>query len=342
VNTRPGLASDEPPPAEPTGELARDVHHSLAARPRRLSPRHLYDPLGSALFDAICRLPWYRITRAELGLLHAYGRDILAGAPGEVMQPDRSRVLALGPATDVVELGPGNGEKLLTLLTAARADWPIAVHLIDISPAALADASHKLQSLPGVTVTTHATRYVHGLQALRDSVPDVHRLVLFLGSNIGNADPEAADALLRQFRAAMAPDDTLLLGTDLVKPECALLLAYDDPLGVTAAFNRNVLLRLNRELGADFDLDAFAHRALWNADASRVEMHLVSLREQRVTVPRADLEFTLAEGETIWTESSYKYEPDGVRALLDRVGFRTHAQWIDDEARFALTLAAAV
>jgi uncharacterized SAM-dependent methyltransferase len=173
-------------------------------------------------------------------------------------------------------------------------------------------------------------------------------LVLLLGSNIGNFDMPAADDFLRSIRDALAPGDDLLLGADLVKPEAALRLAYDDPLGVTAAFNRNLLVRINNELGAAFDLDAFAHVAVWNAREQRVEMHLESLRDQSVRVqPPAALRalaetepFTVrfARGERIWTESSYKYGPAQIEEMGKRAGFSTEAQWIDDVARFALTL----
>jgi uncharacterized SAM-dependent methyltransferase len=167
-------------------------------------------------------------------------------------------------------------------------------------------------------------------------------LTLFLGSNIGNFDPPGADAFLLSIRASLESGDALLIGTDLVKPEADLLLAYDDPLGVTAAFNRNLLVRINRELGADFDLSAFQHRALWNAAQSRAEMHLVAVRRQQVRIPAASLEVTFEAGETIWTESSYKYRPDAVVQMLERAGFRRVEQWIDEADGFALTLVAAV
>ena len=166
-------------------------------------------------------------------------------------------------------------------------------------------------------------------------------LTLFLGSNIGNFDPPGADAFLLIIRASLESGDALLIGTDLVKPEADLLLAYDDPLGVTAAFNRNLLVRINRELGADFDLSAFQHRALWNAAQSRVEMHLVAVRRQQVRIPAAFLDLTLAPGEAIWTESSYKYKPDGVVRILERAGFKLVDQWIHEENGFALTLVTA-
>ena len=165
-------------------------------------------------------------------------------------------------------------------------------------------------------------------------------LTLFLGSNIGNFDPPGADAFLRSIRAALTRGDAFLLGADLVKPEAELRLAYDDPLGVTAAFNRNLLVRINRELGGDFDLDAFRHRAVWNAEASRVEMHLVSRRDQHVRVAAAELEFDIAEGESIWTESSYKYQPDLVVRMLREAGFQLLTQWVDRNHGFALTMAA--
>lgn len=162
--------------------------------------------------------------------------------------------------------------------------------------------------------------------------------MLFLGSNIGNFDRPAANALLRQIRAALRPGDGLLIGADLVKPEPDLILAYDDPLQVTAAFNRNLLVRINRELDANFDLNGFAHRAVWNGEESRVEMHLVSTRAQRVVIRGAKLELSFQKGETIWTESSYKYEPDALVRQLGAAGFGLRKQWIDGDWGFALTL----
>jgi dimethylhistidine N-methyltransferase len=289
----------------------------------RLPSRLLYDALGSALFDAICHLPWYRITRAELGLLAQH-----APAIGR----------AVGAGGRLVELGGGNGEKLAVLL--ANGQVPDAhVHLIDLSAAALARATQTLANLeaPPARVTTRLATYEDGLLAL--PAPDARpTLVAFLGSNIGNFDAPGAAALLRQVRAALRPGDALLLGTDLVKPERDLQLAYDDPLGLTAAFNKNLLVRLNRELGADFALDRFAHRAVWRPDASRVEMHLVSLVRQEIRIDGAELRVALDEGETIWTESSYKFDADGVRQLVEPAGFAGREQWIDQDAAFALTL----
>ena len=292
----------------------------LQQTPRQLPSRFLYDALGSALFDAICHLPWYRITRGERRLLVRHAREI-----GR----------ALGAGGRVVELGCGNGEKLATLLTHAGVRHPRA-HLIDLSGSALQHAARALEGLD-VRVTTHHGTYDEGLLALPPE-PAHPTLLAFLGSNIGNFDPPGASALLGVMRGALRPGDALLLGADLVKPERDLLLAYADPLGLTAAFNKNLLVRLNTELGADFALDGFTHRAVWNRKASRVEMHLVSRRTQAVAVPGAGLRFTLAAGETIWTESSYKYQPEDIRRLAEAGAFVQRKQWIDDEARFALTL----
>jgi L-histidine N-alpha-methyltransferase len=307
-------------------EFAEHVHYYLRQDPRQLPSRYLYDPLGSALFDAICHLPWYGITRAETSLLAAHGPEILSLAD---------------PLGRIVELGPGRGEKLAVLLAArGHGPAPVDVHLIDVSKTALEAATNALDALEGVRVVAHEATYELGFEDVsRQRAGDGRTLALFLGSNIGNFDPPSAGALLRHTRMCLRPGDALLLGADLLKPEADLLLAYDDPLGVTAAFNRNLLVRINRELGADFDLSAFAHRAVWNAGDARVEMHLVSQRTQRVLVPAAGIDITLRAGETIWTESSYKYDEADVRRTLDRAGFHTKAQWIDAESRFALTLA---
>jgi dimethylhistidine N-methyltransferase len=304
--------------------FADDVRHYLSLTPRQLPSEYLYDELGSSLFEAICRLPWYRITRTELRLLHTHAGAILA---------------RVEPLSAVVELGPGSGEKLSTLM-AAHADRAATVHLVDISSAALDAATRALNGHPQLVVVTHQAAYERGLaEATRAKRTAGRTLALFLGSNIGNFDPPGAGALLRDIRAALETGDALLLGADLVKPVHDLRLAYDDPLGVTAAFNRNLLVRANRELGADFDIDAFSHRAIWNDDASRVEMHLVSERQQRAHVPASRLDITFEEGETIWTESSYKYRTSDVVEMLERAGFGTVEQWTQDG--FALTLAEA-
>jgi dimethylhistidine N-methyltransferase len=312
--------------------LAEEVRYYLTLTPRQLPSSALYDRLGSALFDAICELPWYPVTRAERRLIASHRVAIFA---------------ATGRPTRLVELGGGNGAKLRLLLgepgdPASRGVGRI--DLIDVSPAALASAVRVIgENRVQVRIVTHANRYEDGLAAATSARRADERIaVLFLGSNIGNFDPPAASALLVSIRAALCSGDALILGADLVKPEAALMAAYDDPLGVTAAFNKNLLLHLNAALGADFDLTGFDHRALWNAPASRVEMHLVSRRQQTVTLPRAGLTIELDAEEPIWTESSYKYDVSGVEALLGGAGFAVRERWIDGEGQFLLAAAGAV
>jgi dimethylhistidine N-methyltransferase len=317
--------------------FAQEVQYYLSLAPRQLPSRYLYDPLGSSLFEAICHLPWYPITRAERRLLAKYGAEILHLA---------------GEPPVVVELGSGSGEKLGLLLqgeTEAGLDpvrsrratgaGPRVAHLIDVSAAALSSAAQRLAAVPRLTVVPHPHQYEEGLAAVKAARrPGEHALALFLGSNIGNFDPPGTSALLEAIRANLRSGDAFLVGADLVKPEPVLLAAYDDPLGVTAAFNKNLLVRLNSELDANFALDQFAHRALWNAAESRVEMHLESRRQQMVRVPRAGLAFTLERGERIWTESSYKYEPSALRSILARAGFEPLEAWLDVDGRFLLQL----
>jgi L-histidine Nalpha-methyltransferase len=321
---RPAPATSAPGSRE---RFASDVRDYLTQRPRQLPSRYLYDELGSALFEAICLLPWYPLTRAELRLLDAHASEILS--------PD---------VTTAVELGSGSGAKLSALIAAAGSSrGRLDLHIVDVSESALDQASRALQSFENVRVLTHRTTYEIGLEESRlaRTVPG-RRLALFLGSNIGNFDPPGRDVFLGSVRTALEPGDGFLLGVDLVKPERRLLLAYDDPLGVTAAFNRNLLSRINRELEGRIDLDSFAHHVLWNEARSRIEMHLRSGRRQRIDIPAADLDFVMAEGEMIWTESSYKYEPPEIVSMLERSGFGVRAQWIDAVDRFALTLAEAI
>lgn len=325
----PAQVSARPPAdAVSTKQFADDVALYLTRPQRQLPSRYLYDSLGSALFDAICRLPWYRVTRAETALLERHSADILAAA---------------SPLTDIVELGPGSGEKLAIVVGARSTESTLVrVHLVDVSRAALTGAAGLIAGFPNVRVVLHQATYEVGVtDAGREAAGGGRTLALFLGSNLGNFDPPRASELLGQIRRALRPGDLFLIGTDLVKPERELLLAYDDPLQVTAAFNRNLLVRINRELGGDFDLASFRHRAVWNPDSSRIEMHLVSTRPQRVRVKAAGLEFTMREGETIWTESSYKYTLDGVSDMLAAAGFVRRQAWVEASAQFALTLAEA-
>ena len=312
--------------------FASDVRRDLRLTPKQLQSKYLYDALGSSLFEAICRLPWYRITRAEQRLLERHAPDII-----HLLCTSR------GATPQLVELGCGSGEKLVILAEALQAAGGRGrVHLIDISPQALEQSERTLGRLRHFSVVGYRETYEVGLRRAAAARDGAHpMLVLLLGSNIGNFDTPAALEFLRRIRDALAVGDFLLLGADLVKPERELRLAYDDPLGVTAAFNRNLLVRINRELDATFNIEAFAHRAIWNAGAQRVEMHLESLRQQSVVIRAADLQVAFGAGERIWTESSYKYDRAQIGDMGLTAGFSVAEQWIDQAARFALTLFAA-
>lgn len=305
-------------------EFAADVRRDLQLRPRQLQAKYFYDALGSQLFEAICELPWYRIPSAERTLLGEHAETI-----GSLL-PD---------LTTLVELGCGSGAKLALFVERLRRARPMLVRLVDISATALELSERTLGRIADVSVVGHRAPFVSGLRSAVARRPaQGSMLVLFLGSNIGNFHRPSATAFLREVRDCLRPGDGFLLGADLVKPEADLLLAYGDPIGVTAAFNKNLLDRINRELGGDFDLDAFEHEPRWNAAASRVESHLVSRRDQLVCVPGADLAIAFRTGESIWTESSYKYEPDGLIAMGRAAGLACRGQWIEPSARFALTL----
>jgi L-histidine Nalpha-methyltransferase len=310
-------------------EFAADVRRDLALTPKQLQSKYLYDALGSSLFEAICRLPWYAITRSESHLLARHADAIVS---------------SLCDRGTIVELGCGSGEKLAVLAEALqRLGGSARVHLIDISSQALEQTEQRLTGLQHFSVVGHQSTYEEGLkQAAAAREAGAPMLVLLLGSNLGNFDTPAAHAFLRRIRAALAPEDVLLLGADLVKPKRELLLAYDDPLGVTAAFNRNLLVRINRELGGTFDLGAFDHRAIWNGDQQRIEMHLVSRRPQTVAVETCRMNVSFLRGEWIWTESSYKYTPDQIVDMGAEAGFATTEQWVDERAKFALTLFTAI
>jgi L-histidine Nalpha-methyltransferase len=298
------------------------VAEYLQRTPRQLPSKYFYDALGSSLFDAICQLPWYKVTRAESALI--------ARAAAEIVEP-------FAPPMSIAELGCGNGEKLEILLEASAA--PVRrLHLIDISAKALEIAAARVERFAVDGLLAYQGTYEDGLARLAAArLPDQAVLCLFLGSNIGNFDPPAARELLTTIRRSLRPGDGLLLGNDLVKPERDLLLAYDDPLGVTAAFNLNLLRRINDELGGTFDLGAFAHRAVWNRAECRVEAHLVSRQRQTVRIEAAGLTVPIEAGEEIWTESSYKYEPAEIVEDGQAAGFSAARQWVDDDSRFALT-----
>ena len=318
-------------PTSLLAEFAADVRRDLALAPKQLQSKYLYDALGSSLFEAICRLPWYHITRAESALLSGHASEV---------------VTALGEqgAATIVELGCGSGEKLVVLAEALHAAGGSArVHLIDISSQAIEQTEQRLTGLRHFSVMGHQSTYEVGLRRAAAARPgEGPMLVLLLGSNIGNFDAPAALDFLRRIRLALRPGDLLLLGADLVKPERDLQLAYADPLGVTAAFNKNLLVRINHELGGNFDLAAFDHLAAWNTTEQRIEMHLVSRVAQTVAINAAHITVTFKPGERIWTESSYKYEPDQIERMAVDTGFAIRDQWIDNDARFALSLMTAI
>jgi len=303
--------------------IVDEVRAGLSARPKTLPPKLFYDAAGSQLFEGITRLPEYYLTRTETCILHAQ-------AP--------SMVMAAGLPPSVIELGAGTATKTRLILAALQAQrGPVRFCPVDVSEAALAEAEHNLRSLREVTVEPLIADYTSSMDFIAD-VP-APRLILYLGSSIGNFEPLHASRLMARLRARLSAGDTLLLGTDLVKPASVLLPAYDDAAGVTAAFNRNLLVRINRELGADFDPESFAHVARWNPVASRIEMHLESLREQEVPIPALRMRVGFARGETIHTENSYKFTATMVDSILQNGGFMRACTWLDPRRWFAVHLA---
>jgi len=306
-------------------EFVADVRESLTKPGQRELPsKYLYDEVGSALFEAICVLPEYGLTRADTRLLKEYSAEIVGRLPSPLR---------------VAELGSGSGKKTRWILEALSRRQITYYYPIEISPHALAALEKELAQIDMVSVVGYEQPYLEGLRSVAEGRGDRdHVLVLFLGSTIGNFDREAGDLFLREVRATLRPGDALLLGTDLEKAVELQLLAYDDPAGVTAAFNLNLLARINRELGADFDLASFRHEARWNYADRRIEMHLRSTCRQSARIPAANLRIVLNEDETIWTESSHKYRAEEIPEMAERTGFRCDAQWIDEEWPFAQNL----
>ena len=303
-------------------EFARDVRAGLTRADQKVLPcRYLYDDIGSALFEAITFLPEYGLTRADARLVGQHALEIVARVPGRVI---------------VAELGSGTGTKTRAILerfeSRLRAYYPI-----DVSRAALERCSRELAPLG--TIAPLELNYLEGLRQVAERrAAGATVLVLFLGSTIGNFEPEEAADFLAVVRACLEPGDALLLGTDLVKPLEQMLAAYDDPTGVTAAFNLNLLGRINRELDGDFDLRQFEHVARYDASAQRIEMHLRSRREQVVGIRKAELMVEFVAGETIWTEVSHKFRPEEIGRLARAASFRLERQWIDCEWGFAENL----
>ena len=308
-------------PADRHAALGQDVRTGLSASPKFLPPVWFYDEAGSLLFDEITRLPEYYLTRAE--------SSILTGHAAEIAQ--------ITGADTLVEIGSGTSEKTRLLLDAMAGRGSLSgIVLLDISEEVLTEAAATLSARYQVDVHAVVDDFRDGLLKLPSRG---HRLWAFLGSTIGNFPPEERLSLLADFRTAMAPNDYLLLGTDLVKSPRRLVAAYDDAEGVTAAFNRNLLKVLNRELAAGFDPDAFDHRAVWNAAQSWIEMRLRSRTHQLVEVRELALTVELDEGEEILTEISCKFEPERLTAELAAAGLHRVQSWLDEGGDFLVSLA---
>jgi L-histidine N-alpha-methyltransferase len=331
-----------------TESVAYEARTGLTATPKTLSPWLFYDEAGSDLFEQITELPEYYLTRIERGIFSAHAEEILREAAA-THGPHSAGKLTL------IELGAGTATKTGLLLAAAvRQQGSIVYQPVDVSETALAAARDNiLTNIPGVTVRVQVADYTREALPL-NRLPNTRTLALYIGSSIGNFTPEAAKKVLRNLRAQLLPGDTLLLGTDLApsadsserKTEATLLAAYDDAAGTTAAFNLNVLTRLNRDLAADFNTENFRHKVLWNPTESRMEMHLESLIAQRVHLPANSsgpaLTLDFARGETIHTENSYKFTPAAVEALLSSASFAVTKSWQDPHHLFAVTLATAL
>ena len=312
-------------PGHASRALRQDVLSGLGTQPKSLPPKWFYDARGSELFEEITRLPEYYPTRAE--------REILQTRAGELARRTGARAL--------VELGSGSSEKTRLLLDALRAHGTLGEFVpLDVSESALREAVDAIAAdYPGLRVHGVVGDFTEHLGRLPGRSP---RLVAFLGGTIGNLLPEERARFLAGVREVLQPGEWLLLGTDLVKDPETLVRAYDDAAGVTAQFNLNVLHVLNRELGADFDVDAFTHVARWDAEHEWIEMRLRATRAMRAVVPEVDLRLRLEEGEEIRTEISAKFRREGVEAELKEAGFDLDAWWTDEQGRFALSLARAV
>jgi len=311
--------------ADVTYEFASEVRAGLTREGQKELPsKYLYDDVGSALFEVISHLPEYGLTRADARLLRRYADEIVDRVAGPVA---------------VAELGSGSGKKTRWLLQALCRRQRTSYYPVEISRSALAMCERELRDIDAISILGFEREYLDGLlEVAARRKEGQHLFVLFLGSTIGNFDRPAGVTFLSEIRRTLEPGDSLLLGTDLLKPDEQLLRAYDDELGVTAAFNLNLLARVNRELDADFELSQFAHQARINREARRVEMHLVSKRRQSVRVPAANIVVEFLEGESVWTESSHKYTAEEIFETARRAGFRCHAQWIDEEWPFAENL----
>jgi dimethylhistidine N-methyltransferase len=309
-------------------EFGSDVRQGLTrAGQKELHSKYFYDDLGTALFQAITLLPEYGLTRADTRILREYAPQIVERAARPAL---------------IAELGSGTGEKTRFILEAMLArQGSVRYCPIDVSQAALHHCQREIESFAEVRPILGS--YLPGIRSAAElRAPGEHLMVLFLGSTLGNFEPHCAREFLKELHSLLSPGDCLLLGVDLVKPVAQLLAAYDDALGVTAAFNLNILSRVNTELNANFELRQFQHEARYNDEKQRVEMHLRSKIAQRVVIPGAGCAVDFAAGETIWTESSHKYQLSQVDEMADTNGFRVQAQWVDREWPFVESLWAAI
>lgn len=313
---------------EPRAGLAEDVRRGLSSQPKRFLPKYFYDQLGSQLFEAICLLPEYYLTRAENEILENYADEIVSTFDGN---------------TTLLEMGSGSASKTRLIIEALlRKQQELLFIPVDISASALDSSSRiLLQSYPQLRVEAYAADYFAGLSELKKN-PRARTLALFLGSNISNFDPEEALKFLRALREVLHEGDALLLGADLKKDKQTLEAAYNDALGVTAAFNLNVLARINRELGANFDLRGFRHFAFYNESLGRVEIYIESLREQKVSIAQLEMEVEFHAGEQIHTENSHKYDLNDIAKLAADTGFVHGRTWLDQQKRFSSNLLLAV
>lgn len=318
---------------ETLGSFAADVRRGLTSAGKFLLPKYFYDELGSILFEAICRLPEYYLTRAE--------DEIFAARADEIVERAREGA----PRLALLELGSGSATKTRRIIEALLDGQPDLLYApVDISPEVLEAGSRVLlQSYPALRVRAYAGDYREAIPVMREGVREGERaLVLFLGSNVGNFTPEEARSLLRSLRENLRAGDRVLVGADLRKERATLEAAYDDPLGVTAAFNLNLLARINRELGADFDPRRFRHVARYDEREGRVEMWLESLGAQAVRLGALGLSVEFAAGERVHTENSYKYDLPGILRLAEETGYRSTNTWLDEGERFSSNLFVAV
>lgn len=309
-----------------TSTIAEDVLLGLSAEPRRLPAKLFYDAAGSRLFEEITRTPEYYPTRTERAILEDHATEIARAA---------------GSNLTLVELGAGSASKTRVLISAIlRRQLRLEFHPVDVSPAALQEALSSLNGdFTNLKVSPIVADYTDHVPRL-DSLP-ARKLVLFIGSTIGNFEPQQAVRFLQRVRRSLQPGDALLLGFDMVKDAQVLHAAYNDAAGVTAQFNKNLLARINRELDADFDLDEFNHVAFWNRRASRIEMHLESRVDQSVRVRDLNRTFHFSFGERIHTENSYKFTTSSIRKLVRLSGFKMEQTWTDPQEWFSVVLARA-